>query len=51
MTENENILDWVERAIRAETTINDLSSILQESYPDVGLMRRILMVDVKQEGK
>lgn len=49
MAENENILDWVERAIRAETTINDLTSVLKETYPDVGLMRRILMVDVKQE--
>lgn len=51
MAENENIFDWVERAIRAETTINDLSSILQDTYPDVWLMRRILMVDVKQEDK
>ncbi|MBR6654385.1 MAG: hypothetical protein IKL27_06610 [Oscillospiraceae bacterium] len=49
MAENENILDWVERAIRAETTINDLSSILQETYPDVGLMRRILMVEAPNE--
>lgn len=49
MTENENILDWVKRAIRAETTINDLSSILRDTYPDVGLMRRILMVEIKQE--
>lgn len=49
MAENENILDWVERAIRAETTINILSGMLKEKYPDVVLMRRILMVDVKQE--
>lgn len=49
MTENENILDWVERAIRAEATISILSEMLKEKYPDIVLMRRILMVDVKQE--
>lgn len=49
MAENENIFDWVERAIRSETTISILSEMLKEEYPDINLMRRVLMVETPNE--
>lgn len=48
MAENENIF-WVERASRSETTISILREMLREKYPNIDLMRRIMMVDVEQE--